>query len=219
MGSWFWQAFFFVLLPGSLAVGQKFHLSSGLILGVGLFALVLMGLLPARMLRQGVTKGQPARILVWVISIGSQATMCVLFVLLPGSGVAWRGCVRGVTCERGRNQYDPEIFFPCLAFTLATVVSLVLVSTELAFKKDEFLRLVRNRAEPEAIVIKQVIVSSSKTNEEADLRCPKCGTNAGCEAYYNNCDNICYMTYCTKCVHEHGLYVRLEEISEKENLV
>jgi len=219
--SWFWQAFFLVLLPGTFAVGQKFHLSSGLILGVGLFASVLMGLLPARMLRQGVTKGQPARILVWVISIGCQAIMCVLFVLLPGSGVAWRGCVRGMTCGRGRNQYDPEIFFPCLAFTLATVVSLVLVSTELAFKKDEFLRRVRNRAEPEAIVIEEVIVSSSKTNEdeEADLRCPKCGTNAGCEAYYNNCDNICYMTYCTKCVHEHGLYVRLEEISEKENLV
>merc|ERR1712203_775703 len=84
-----------------------------------------MGLLPARMLRQGVTKGQPARILVWVISIGCQAIMCVLFVLLPGSGVAWRGCVRGMTCGRGRNQYNPEIFFPCLAFTLATVVSLV----------------------------------------------------------------------------------------------
>ena len=96
----------------------------------------------------------------------------------------------------------------------------VLVSTELVFKKDEFLRRVRNRAEPEAIVIEEVIVSSSKTNDddEANLRCPKCGTNAGCEAYYNNCDNICYMTYCTKCVHEHGLYVRLEEISEKENL-
>ena len=150
--SWFWQvinssnisdsqfqAFFLVLLPGTFAVGQKFHLSSGLILGVDSFGLVLMGLLPARMLRQGVTKGQPARfddhslpinrsisrILVWVISIGSQAIMCVLFVLLPGSGVAWRGCVRGMTCGRGRNQYDPEIFFPCLAFTLATVVSLV----------------------------------------------------------------------------------------------
>jgi len=219
--SWFWQAFFLVLLPGSLAVGQKFHLSSGLILGVGSFALLLMGLLPARMLRHGVTQGRPARILVWVISIGSQAIMCVLFVLLPGSGVAWRGCVRGMTCGRGRNQYDPEIFFPCLAFTLAAVVSLVLVSTELAFKKDDFLRLVRTRAEPEAIVIEEVIVSSSKTNddEEADLRCPKCGTNAGCEAYYNNCDNICYMTYCTKCVHEHGLYVRLEEISEKQNPV
>ena len=96
----------------------------------------------------------------------------------------------------------------------------VLVSTELAFKKDEFLRRVRNRAEPEAIVIEEVIVSSSKTNEdeEADLRCPKCGTNAGCEAYYNNCDNICYMTYCTKCVHEHGLYVLLEKISEKEKV-
>ena len=112
------------------------------------------------------------------------------------------------------------------------------MSTELAFKRDEFLknraddrkearwRLWRNyvystTADPEAIVIEEVIVSSSKTNEdeEADLRCPKCGTNAGCEAYYNNCDNICYMTYCTKCVHEHGLYVRLEEISEKENLV
>ena len=96
----------------------------------------------------------------------------------------------------------------------------VLVSTELAFKKDEFLRRVRNRAEPEAIVIEEVIVSSSKTNDddEANLRCPKCGTNAGCEAYYNNCDNICYMTYCTKCVHEHGLYVLLEKISEKEKV-
>ena len=96
----------------------------------------------------------------------------------------------------------------------------VLVSTELAFKKDEFLRLVRTRAEPEAIVIEEVIVSSSKTNDddEANLRCPKCGTNAGCEAYYNNCDNICYMTYCTKCVHEHGLYVLLEKISEKEKV-
>ena len=115
------------------------------------------------------------------------------------------------------------------------------MSTELAFKRDEFLknrrqnrteeqkearwRLWRNyvystTAEPEAIVIEEVIVSSSKTNDddEANLRCPKCGTNAGCEAYYNNCDNICYMTYCTKCVHEHGLYVLLEKISEKEKV-
>merc|ERR1712228_796015 len=56
------------------------------------------------------------------------------------------------------------------------------------------------------------------TDDEANLRCPKCGTNAGCEAYYNNCDNICYMTYCTKCVHEHGLYVLLEKISDKEKV-
>jgi len=178
--------------------------------------LILMGLLPAQMLRQGVTKGRPIRILVWVFAIVSQATPCVLFGLRPEI---------------------PEIFFPCLAFTLATVVSLVLVSTELAFKRDEFLknraddrkearwRLWRNyvystTAEPEAIVIEEVIVSSSKTNDddEANLRCPKCGTNAGCEAYYNNCDNICYMTYCTKCVHEHGLYVLLEKISEKEKV-
>ena len=117
------------------------------------------------------------------------------------------------------------------------------MSTELAFKRDEFLknraddrkearwRLWRNyvystTADPEAIVIEEVgwgwgrKVSSSKTNDddEANLRCPKCGTNAGCEAYYNNCDNICYMTYCTKCVHEHGLYVLLEKISEKEKV-
>merc|ERR1712211_100358 len=37
----------------------------------------------------------------------------------------------------------------------------------------------------------------------------------GIEAYYNNSDNICYMTYCTKCVHEHGLYVRLETDEEE----
>ena len=96
----------------------------------------------------------------------------------------------------------------------------VLVSTELFLKKKEFLKLVRSNEEPEVGVIEEVIVSSPKSNEEgANLRCPKCGTNAGCEAYYNNSDNICYMTYCTKCVHEHGLYVRLEadedEISEK----
>ena len=96
----------------------------------------------------------------------------------------------------------------------------VLVSTELFLKKKEFLKLVRSNEEPEVGVIEEVIVSSPKTNEEgANLRCPKCGTNAGCEAYYNNSDNICYMTYCTKCVHEHGLYVRLEtdedEISKK----
>ena len=98
----------------------------------------------------------------------------------------------------------------------------VLVSIELAVKKDEFLKVVRNNKEQtEGGVIEEVIVSSAKTKEEgANLRCPKCGTRAECEAYYNNTDNICYMTYCTKCVHEHGLYVRLEadqeEISQKE---
>ena len=91
---------------------------------------------------------------------------------------------------------------------------------ELAVKKNEFLKVVGSNEEPEGGVIEEVIISSPKTNEEgASLCCPKCGTNAGCEAYYNNTDNICYMTYCTKCVHEHGLYVRLEEISEKQNLV
>jgi len=172
-----------------------------------IFLIIIMGLLPAMMLRQGVTQGRPARILVWVFSIGSQAIMCVLFIIL-GTIV-------------GGDQFQPEILFPCaLAFTLAAVLSLVLVSTELVLKKKEFLKLVRSNEEPEVGVIEEVIVSSPKTNEEeANLRCPKCGTNAGCEAYYNNSDNICYMTYCTKCVHEHGLYVRLEadeeEISEK----
>merc|ERR1712130_378341 len=95
--------------------------------------------------------------------------------------------------------------------------SLVLVSIELAVKKDEFLKVVRNNKEQtEGGVIEEVIVSSAKTKEEgANLRCPKCGTRAECEAYYNNTDNICYMTYCTKCVHEHGIYVRLEKDEEK----
>jgi len=110
---------------------------------------------------------------------------------------------------------------------------------ELVVKKEEFLK--KSHEEPEGdCVIEEVVVtspkffhtmhgldsdsesriSSPKTNEEeASLRCPKCGTNAGSEAYYNNVDNICYMTYCTKCVHEHGIYVRLEtdeeEISQK----
>ena len=93
----------------------------------------------------------------------------------------------------------------------------VLVSLELAVKKEEFSKLMRSNSEPEGVVIEEVIISStSKTNlEEANLRCPKCGTNAGIEAYYNNSDNICYMTYCTKCVHEHGLYVRLETDEEE----
>ena len=92
----------------------------------------------------------------------------------------------------------------------------MLVSLELAVKKEEFSKLMQSNSEPEGVVIEEVIVSStSKTNfEEANLRCPKCGTNAGIEAYYNNSDNICYMTYCTKCVHEHGLYVRLETDEE-----
>jgi len=99
---------------------------------------------------------------------------------------------------------------------------LVFVLTELAVKKDEFLKLVRkNKEQAEGSVIEEVIVSPPKTNEEgAKLRCPKCGTRAECEAYYNNSDNTCYMTYCTKCVHEHGLYVSLEtdkeDISQKE---
>merc|ERR1711971_1268661 len=164
--------------------------------------------------------GRPARILVWVFSIGSQAIMCVLFIILGTllGGDQWRRPVLFVML--GGDHLQPEILFPCLAFTLAAVLSLVLVSTELILKKEEFLKLVRSNEEPEVGLIEEVIVSSPKTNEEgANLRCPKCGTNAGCEAYYNNSDNICYMTYCTKCVHEHGLYVRLEtdedEISKK----
>jgi hypothetical protein len=186
---------------------------------MGLIFVIMLGLLPAVMLRQGVTKGRPARILVWVFSIGSQAIVCILFLIVPGF---WG---RNVPATIGHNrtigQLQAEILFPCLAFTIAAVVSLVLVSTELAVKKDEFLKVVRSNEEPEGGVIEEVVVSSPKSNEEgASLRCPKCGTNAGCEAYYNNSDNICYMTYCTKCVHEHGLYVRLEtdeeEISQKE---
>ena len=74
-----------------------------------------------------------------------------------------------------------------------------MVSLELAVKKEEFSKLVQSNSEPEKVVIEEVIVSStSKTNlEEATLRCAKCGANAGIEAYYNNSDNICYMTYCT----------------------
>ena len=98
-------------------------------IALGSIFLIMMGLLPALMLRQGVTQGRPARfhkktddqivpiihsifrILVWVFSIGSQAIMCVLFIIL-GSIV-------------GGDQFQPEILFPCLAFTLAAVVSLV----------------------------------------------------------------------------------------------
>jgi len=186
--------------------GSPLGLSAWLVLGF--FFLISMGLLPAVMLRQGVTEGRPARILIWVFTIGSQAIMCVLFLIIKFHIL-------------GGNQLQPEILFPCLAFTVAAIVSLVLVSTELAVKKDEFLKMVRNNKEPEGGVIEEVIVSAPKTNKEGtNLRCPKCGTGAGCEAYYNNSDNICYMTYCTKCVHEHGLYVRLEtdeeEISQKE---
>ena len=74
-----------------------------------------------------------------------------------------------------------------------------MVSLELAVKKDKFSKLVQSNSEPEEVVIEEVIVSStSKTNlEEATLRWAKCGANAGIEAYYNNSDNICYMTYCT----------------------
>ena len=92
-----------------------------------------------------------------------------------------------------------------------------MVSLELAVKKEEFSKLMQSNSEPEGVVIEEVIISStSKTNlEEANLKCPKCGANAGIEAYYNNSDNICYMTYCTKCVHEHGLYVRLETDEEE----
>merc|ERR1712110_1029194 len=153
--SCFWQAFFAILLPWPVTMASNWGQVLS-ILGFEWFALILMGLLPAQMLRQGVIKGRPIRILVWVFAIVSQATPCVLFGLLGE-----------------RNQFYPEIFFPCLAFTLATVVSLVLVSTELAFKRDEFLknraddrkearwRLWRNyvystTAEPEAIVIEEV---------------------------------------------------------------
>merc|ERR1719336_2382760 len=111
----------------------------------------------------------------------------------------------------------PIFCFPGFPSSLPWLVSVVLVSLELAVKKEEFSKLVQSHSEPEGVVIEEVIISStSRTNlEEANLRCPKCGANAGIEAYYNNSDNICYMTYCTKCVHEHGLYVRLETDEEE----
>jgi len=180
---------------------------------MGWLFLIFLGILPAAMLRQGVTKGRPARILFWFLTISSEAIVCVLVLVLPGtpersvrSGVVW---VRGLP--------TPDILLPWISFVIAVVVSVVLVSLELAVKKEEFSKLVQSNSEPEGVVIEEVIISStSRTNlEEANLRCPKCGANAGIEAYYNNSDNICYMTYCTKCVHEHGLYVRLETDEEE----
>jgi len=165
------------------------------------------------MLRQGVTKGRPARILFWFLTISSEAIVCVL-VLVLSDNRSWvpRFRVPG----SGLGTIPIEILLPWISFIIAVVVSVVLVSLELAVKKEEFSKLMQSNSEPEGVVIEEVIVSStSKTNfEEANLRCPKCGTNAGIEAYYNNSDNICYMTYCTKCVHEHGLYVRLETDEE-----
>merc|ERR1712004_411725 len=170
------------------------------------------GILPAVMLRQGVTKGRPARILFWFLTISSEAIACVLVLSLSGTGSQWS--LWDAVWVRGLPT--PDNLLPWISFVIAVIVSVVLVSLELAVKKEEFSKLVQSNSEPEGVVIEEVIISStSKTNlEEANLRCPKCGTNAGIEAYYNNSDNICYMTYCTKCVHEHGLYVRLETDEE-----
>jgi len=180
---------------------------------MGWLFLILLGILPAVMLRQGVTKGRPARVLFWFLTISSEAIVCVLVLLL--SGTPERSVRSDVVWVRGLPT--PDILLPWISFVIAVVVSVVLVSLELAVKKEEFSKLVQSHSEPEGVVIEEVIISStSRTNlEEANLRCPKCGTNAGIEAYYNNSDNICYMTYCTKCVHEHGLYVRLETDEEE----
>jgi len=179
---------------------------------MGWLFLIFLGILPAVMLRQGVTKGRPARVLFWFLTISSEAIVCVL-VLVLSDNRSWVPRLRW-----GRLGTIPfEILLPWISFIIAVVVSVVLVSLELAVKKEEFSKLVQSNFEPEGVVIEEVIISStSKTNlEEANLKCPKCGANAGIEAYYNNSDNICYMTYCTKCVHEHGLYVRLETDEEE----
>merc|ERR1711974_78612 len=83
--SWFWQAFFFLLLVLPLmtvAFGYGNVRLAWAWLVLGFFFLISMGLLPAVMLRQGVTEGRPARILIWVFTIGSQAIMCVLFLII-----------------------------------------------------------------------------------------------------------------------------------------
>merc|ERR1712223_346333 len=202
--SWVWEAYFIFLLPWMFSF--KYPIS---IVLMGWLFLIFLGILPAVMLRQGVTKGRPARVLFWFLTISSEAIVCVL-VLVLSDNRSWvpRFRVPG----SGLGTIPIEIWLPWISFIIAVVVSVVLVSLELAVKKEEFSKLVQSNFEPEGVVIEEVIISStSKTNlEEANLRCPKCGTNAGIEAYYNNSDNICYMTYCTKCVHEHGLYVRLE---------
>merc|ERR1712012_492456 len=206
--SWMWEAYFIFLLPWMF--NFKYPISMTL---MGWLFLILLGILPAVMLRQGVTKGRPARVLFWFLTISSEAIVCVLVLLL--SGTPERSVRSDAVWVRGLPT--PDILLPWISFVIAVVVSVVLVSLELAVKKEEFSKLVQSHSEPEGVVIEEVIISStSRTNlEEANLRCPKCGANAGIEAYYNNSDNICYMTYCTKCVHEHGLYVRLETDEEE----
>merc|ERR1712012_185038 len=207
--SWMWEAYFIFLLPWMF--NFKYPISITL---MGWLFLILLGILPAVMLRQGVTKGRPARVLFWFLTISSEAIVCVL-VLVLSDNRSWvpRFRVPG----SGLGTIPIEILLPWISFIIAVVVSVVLVSLELAVKKEEFSKLVQSNSESEGVVIEEVIISStSKTNlEGTNLRCPKCGTNAGIEAYYNNSDNICYMTYCTKCVHEHGLYVRLETDEEE----
>ena len=60
-----------------------------------------------------------------MFSIGSEAIMCVLFVILGTilGGDQWRRPVLFVIL--GGDQFQPEILFPCLAFILAAVLSLV----------------------------------------------------------------------------------------------
>ena len=138
------QAYFFVLLPYTFSFGHPFY--------IGTIFVIMMGLLPAVMLRQGVTQGRPARwtnnlgllnnnhlisrILVWVFSIGSQAIMCILFTILPNPGFSVsQGTLLYTIGHQIYNwilpgfqdwkQLQAEILFFCLAFTIAAVVSLV----------------------------------------------------------------------------------------------
>ena len=55
------QAFFAILLPWPVTMASNWGQVLS-ILGFEWFALILMGLLPAQMLRQGVTKGRPIRL-------------------------------------------------------------------------------------------------------------------------------------------------------------
>merc|ERR1712223_2171778 len=71
--SWMWEAYFIFLLPWMF--NFKYPISMTL---MGWLFLILLGILPAVMLRQGVTKGRPARVLFWFLTISSEAIVCVL---------------------------------------------------------------------------------------------------------------------------------------------
>merc|ERR1712004_272506 len=156
--SWMWEAYFIFLLPWMF--NFKYPISIAL---MGWLFLILLGILPAVMLRQGVTKGRPARILFWFLTISSEAIVCVLVLVLSGTGRQWSlwdaWWVRGLP--------TPDNLLPWKSFVIAVVVSVVLVSLELAVKKEEFSKLVRSNSEPEGVVIEEVIISStSRTNLE-----------------------------------------------------